>query len=229
MPLSALCCTQATTSAVGGSFCSTTKVKCVPLPTLHSHHHFTPHTLKNVSLHAERYIPAPPPSAMPPMVSYSLLELGSSRQRRHLEEREVAARKCQSLQRAGQVTPHRLGWAFYMTGEPAQLSNRKQITADELHTLRQLTLSQNPALFYGTGIRAGGSGQISRQVTEFREQFKEAVEELAGVYSYRGRYSDLRTVTPGSPIMELEEADEMATPPPPVQQTCFLTDPNQKE
>ena len=176
---------------------------------------------------------------MPTVVSYSLANLhkpGSSRQQDHLKERETLVKKSRSLQRASGVTPHRLSWAFYMSGEPAQIFDKEEIPAEELRILQQLTLSQNPALYYGTGIKSS-SGQASRQVARFERQLQDTVEEMAKIYEYRelmtaesdvrgggGRYSS-RNRTPASPI--LEESGDMATPPPsplPPGQETFLTE-----
>lgn len=239
MPLSALCSVRASPGVAGGSFCSTTKVKCIPLPSLFNRHNLTPHTLKKVSMHVQRYTPAPP--SVPPVVSYSMLHIPKpgqelAKQKQHHMEREIAVKKSRSLQQAREVIPHRLGWAFYMAGEPIQMFGKQDIAPDELQMLQQLTLSQNPALFYGSGIKSG-SRQASRQVARFQRQLREAMEKTAGMYQYggterdqlamemAGRYSRLsRTMTPGSPI--LEETDVPPSSPLPPLQKTFLTDPH---
>lgn len=234
MPLSALCPTRAELGSVGGSFCSTTKVKCVPLPSLFSRHHLTPHTLRNVSVHSHRYTPAvSAPKPPPTIVSYSMLDFarpGLPKQRQHLEERESGVRNSRSLQRAREVTPHRLNWAFYMTGEPAQLFDRQEMSSEELHMLQQVTLSQNPTLFYGSGVKVQ-SAHTPRQVAQFECRLKQAMADVAGVYGGYGEFNDQeqvldighysrmsRTMTPGSPILELEEDTPPPLPLPPVQE-----------
>ncbi len=100
-----------------------------------------------------------------------------------------------------------------MTGEPLQLSDKQEITPEEIHQYKGIALSQNPALFYGKGIKSGGGYTTPKQVVKFENMLKEAameakeVEEMCGRDSASplelGRYSRLnRTITPGSPILE---------------------------
>lgn len=233
VPLSALCRNEVEPGAVGGPFCSTTKVKCVPLPSLSAlGRHLTPmHMLRNVSIHGRRYTPAPahhsrhahPPSGNT-MASYSMLELklGESQQKKHLLEHQKARRNCDLVQRSREVVPHRLNWAFYMMGEQAQMFDKQELSAEEVRALQELALSQNSALLYGTGIK-GGTGHTSKQVADFQGKLKHAVREVAGLYRGLkleqldfGRYSRMsRTLTPGSPILEEEDT--------PTQSGTFLT------
>lgn len=127
-----------------------------------------------------------------------------------------------------------------MTGEPVQLFDRQEMSPEDLRMLQQLSLSQNPALFYGSGVKVA-SLHTPKQVARFESKLKQALEARAGLYGggYEGfeeqvldvgRYSRLsRTLTPGSPILEDEEEDtHPATPLPPVEETSetFLTDLN---
>ncbi len=172
----------------------------------------------------------------------------SSQQRQHQTEREVAISKARSLQRAREVVPHRLHWAFYMNGQPAEISGKDKITHDDLRLLQQLTLSQNPALYYGSGIRSG-SGRQLKAVARFEREVVETLRRTGGTSGYGGgggleldgqlvdvgRYSRLsRTLTPGSPIMEIDETADVEPPPPsPLlisrPQETFLTDPRMSE
>lgn len=194
-------------------------------------------------MHGRRYTPAP----SYPLVSHSMLSVPngtSPRQRHHHEEREVAVSKARSLQVAREVVPHRLHWAFYMKGQPAEISDKDQLTPEELKLLRELTLSQNPTLYYGAGVRSG-TGQILKEVAKFERKLLEAFRrtgrgatpstyedevDLDGHVADVGRYSRLsRTLTPGSPILERDEPEidhDVDTPPPSPLQETFLTDSN---
>jgi hypothetical protein len=185
------------------------------------------------------------PALKPPpkMVSYSMLDFarpvpGASRQRQHLAERESGVWRSRSLQRAREMTPHRLHWAFYMTGEPIEMLDKQKMSPEELLTLQQMTLSQNPSLFYGTGVKVK-SAHTPVQVSRFESQLRQAMADMTGDYQESehehvldiGRYSRLsRTMTPGSPIPELEEDTPPPTPLPPVPEDTadtFLTEQHQ--
>lgn len=135
-----------------------------------------------------------------------------------MAEREVSLNKTRSLQRVRQATPHRLHWAFYMTGEPTPLLEKQDISPEDLHTFRDLTLRQNPALFFGSGITS--SARPPKEVARFERSLRGAIEETTCPSSYGepelmfdvGYSSMGRTKTPGSPIPE-ETLGEMDTPP----------------
>lgn len=107
--------------------------------------------------------------------------------------------------------------------------DKQEMSMEDLRMLQQVTLSQNPALFYGAGIKVK-SAHTPRQVARFENQLKQAVEDVTMEYrGYQefdqgqvldiGRYSRLsRTVTPGSPILELEEDTPPPSPLPPLQE-----------
>ena len=123
-----------------------------------------------------------------------------------------------------------------MTGEPTPLFEKQEISSEDLHAFRQLTLHQNPALFFGSGIKSGA--QPPKEVAKFERSLRQAMEKEAA-YEYSdgepemelfdvGRYSRMsRTKTPGSPIPE-ETLGDMDTPPslPPLQETFLTEDPH---
>lgn len=134
-------------------------------------------------------------------------------------------KKSRSLQRSREVMPHRLNWAFYMNGETMQMLDKHKVTPEELQMLQQSSLSQNPALFYGSGIKTG-SWQTPQRVAKYERKLRKAIEDAAAFYGEMeeqfeqidmGRFSRLsRTLTPGSPLLELEEEPgELDTPLPP--------------
>lgn len=166
-----------------------------------------------------------------------MLNFPTVKQRQHLSERESDLWKSRSLQRAREITPHRLNWTFYMTGEPMQIFDKQEMSAEDLHMLQQLTLSQNPALFYGSGIKASSSAQTPKQVARFESRLKQALAATAGIYGYEGfeeqvldigRYSRLsRTMTPGSPILELKEEEDDEPSPRPLPSVAEDTPPSE--
>lgn len=107
-----------------------------------------------------------------------------------------------------------------MAGEPMPVFDKQEMSAEDLRMLQQLqTLSQNPALFYGSGVKAP-SAYTPKQVERFESRLKRALE-ATGMYGFEeqaldlGRYSRLsRTMTPGSPILEVREEDEAPPPTP---------------
>ena len=150
-------------------------------------------------------------------VSDSLLTLSKlhTRQMDHLEGCETVLKKSKSLKRASEVVPHRIERAFYMNGHSAQLFEKQDFSPEELRELEHLSLSQNPALYYGKGIRSGG-GQ-SKVVRRFEKQFKQAVDCKRNYNNWEdinidtGRYSRAsRIITPGPPIPE-EKAQDSQT------------------
>lgn len=205
VPLSALSPAKAQLGAVGGSFNSTSRIKRVPLPTLYNQHQATRRGVRNVSLHSHRYTPS---SRHTRTVSDSLLVLPQlvSRQKGHLVEHRKDLQRTQSLKTESKVVPHRVEKAFYMTGHTAQLFDREEIPQEEVRTLETVTLSQNPSLYYGKGIK---SCRIqSKAVQRFENKLKE-VSQISQCYGLEavnfdaGRYSRAsRGITPSSPIPE---------------------------
>lgn len=233
---------RAEPGAVGGTFCSTTKFKCIPLPSQTQHQ--TLHGMKQVSVHTQRYTPIPQ-ELSPATVSYSMFNhlrqpahrQHTHQQQQHFMEREVALKKSRSLQKAREVTPHRLHWSFYMTGDPVPLLN-KDVEDMQNFDLSLSPVSQNPALYYGKGIKSG-AGYSPRQLTRFEDRLRQVAQHsqersrLGGMMERSlegsvdmGRYSRTsRALTPGSPIPE----EEPGTPPPPspphqnTSKTTFIT------
>ena len=212
VPLSALCPPQAVLGAVGGTFNSTTKVKSLPLPTIYNRHQFSSRGIRNVGLHADRYLPVSTAKRRW-TVSDSLLNLSRlhTRQKEHLLFRENGINHSRRLQRDRETIPHRIEQSYYMNGHSAQLFSREEIPQDELDVFQKLALSQNKQLYYGKGIRSSG-GKASKTVKTFEHRLQESITaqatrnyELEGIDA--GRYSrgTSRAVTPGSPLMEEEE------------------------
>lgn len=144
--------------------------------------------------------------------------------------------KSRSFQRVRDAIPHRLNWAFYMTGEPTPLFEKQDISPEDLHMFRQLTLHQNHVLFFGSGIQSGAQ---PKEAARFERNLRQAiVKETANTHNYEeqetelfdvGRYSRMsRTKTPGSPIPE-ETLGDLDTPPslPSLQETFLTENPQQ--
>ena len=119
--------------------------------------------------------------------------------------------------------------AVYLNGEAAQLFNKEVIPTDELQTLEGLSLSQNPTLYYGAGIKSG-EGHTPREVLRFEQRLKDAMEEVM-VEGYEGMESQFNAgrssrLSRTSPI--LEEGEEVYEPlgpvPHPQHTDTFLTD-----
>ncbi len=107
------------------------------------------------------------------------------------------------------MVPHRVEKAFYMSGHTAQVFDKHEISPEELHELQSLTLSQNPELFYGRGIRSRGGGIRSTAVERFEWRLRQASERKRrcsweGMPSIdTGRYSRAsRGITPAPTIPE---------------------------
>ena len=114
------------------------------------------------------------------------------------------------------------------------MASKEEISPEEMKLLRELTLSQNPALYYGSGIKSG-SNQPLKEVARFERttggttsSVYEGGLEFEGQLLDVGRYSRLsRTITPGSPILEQDETQTdqpLVGTPPPTTQGTFLTD-----
>lgn len=211
VPLSALSPTKVQPGAVGGSFNSTSRIKRVPLPTLYNQYQATRSGVRNVSLHSHRYTPS---TRHTRTVSDSLLVLPHlvSRQKGHLAEHRKSLQRTQSLKTESQVVPHRVEKAFYMSGHMAHLFDREEIPQEEVRTLETVTLSQNPSLYYGKGIK---SCRIqSKTVQRFENKLKEVSQisqhyDLEAVNFDAGRYSRAsRGITPSSPIPEEDMTKE---------------------
>ena len=93
-----------------------------------------------------------------------------------------------------------------MSGHMAQLFDREEIPQKEVRTLKTVTLSQNPSLYYGKGIK---SCRIqSKAVQRFENKLKEVCQisqsyGLEAVNFDVGHYSRTsRGITPISPIPE---------------------------
>ena len=120
--------------------------------------------------------------------------------------------RTQSLKTESKVVPHRVEKAFYMSGHMAQLFDREEIPQEEVRTLETVTLSQNPSLYYGKGIK---SCRIqSKAVQRFESKLKE-VSQICQPYGLEavnfdaGRYSRAsRGITPSSPIPEEDMTGE---------------------
>lgn len=214
VPLSALCSPRAIPGAIGGPFNSTTKVKCLPLPTVYNRHQFSSRGIRNVGLHSDRYLPISDQQRRR-TVSDSLLNLSKlhTRQKEHLVHCETNVHESRTLQKQREVIPHRVEQAFYMSGLPAQLFNREDIPQSELEVLQKIALSQNTHLFYGRGIRSCG-GKPSKTVQRYEKRLHDTVSAQNTGYGLEdtgidtGRYSRAsRAVTPGSPIMEEKGED----------------------
>lgn len=180
MPLSALSSAKVRPGAVGGSFNSTSKMKCIPLPSIYDHNQVTKRGIRNITLHSERYTPSFRSGNRTRTISDSLLHLSEpTRQKNHLLDRESDVHRSRSLKKAREVIPHRLERAFYMNGHSAQFFNRQDLTAEELSTLQAISLSHNRDLFYGRGMRSSRMGNRGprKAVEKFQNQLREATEE----------------------------------------------------
>ena len=96
-----------------------------------------------------------------------------------------------------------------MSGQSAQLFDKEQITPEELRVLQELSLAQNPALYYGRGIRSYG-GVTLKAVEKFKESVRRAEESsdsyvLAEASIDAGRYSRASAITPAPTIAEERE------------------------
>lgn len=141
-------------------------------------------------------------------MSDSLLVLPQlvNRQKEHLKGCHESLKTSRSLKMAGEVVPHRVEKAFYMSGHSAQLFDRQEIPQEEVRRLQNMVLSQNPSLYYGKGIK---SIRIkSRTVQRFETKLKE-VKHTSPQYGLEevsidaGRYSRAsRALSPSSPIPE---------------------------
>lgn len=214
--MSALCSAKARPGAVGGSFNSTSKVKCIPLPSIYDQNQVTRRGVRNVTLHSERYTPSFSSGCRTRTVSDSLLNLSELRRRQkdHLVDREMNIYRSRSLKKAREEIPHRLERAFYMNGHSAQFFNRQDLSPEEVSKLQAISLSQNKELYYGKGIRSVVRGRgPSRAVQRFERQLREAtVEKRNGYEDYSvdvGQFSRVsRAITPASPIPE-EDGNEV--------------------
>ena len=180
VPLSALCSAKAKPGAVGGSFNSTSKMKCIPLPSIYDHHQVTRRGIRNITLHSERYTPSFRSGGQSRTISDSLLHLAvPRRQKEHLLDREMDVQRSRSLKKSREEIPHRLERAFYMNGHSAQFFNRQDLTPEELSALQAISLSQNRELYYGRGMRSArrGQGGPVKAVQRFQTQLREAVED----------------------------------------------------
>lgn len=141
-------------------------------------------------------------------MSDSLLVLPQlvNRQKEHLKGCHESLKTSRSLKMAGEVVPHRVEKAFYMSGHSAQLFDRQEIPQEEVRRLQNMVLSQNPSLYYGKGIK---SVRIkSRTVQRFETKLKE-VKHTSPQYGLEevsidaGRYSRAsRALSPSSTIPE---------------------------
>lgn len=194
---------------VGGCFNSTTKIKMLPLPTIYDNRQVTQRGVRNVRLHSQRYTPSTGHSQT---VSDSLLNLPwlSTRQKEHLLSREADLVGSRSLQKASKVVPHREEKAFYMSGHTAQVFDKHEISPEELRELQSLSLSQNPQLFYGRGIRTRGGSVRSTAIDKFELKLRQASQrrrrdswEGMPINFDTGRYSRAsRGITPAPTIPE---------------------------
>ena len=222
VPLSALSSAKVRPGVVGGSFNSTSKMKCIPLPSIYDHNQMTRRGVRNITLHSDRYTPSFRSGNQTRTTSDSLLHIPDpSRQKCHLMDRELDVHRSRSLKKDSEVIPHRLERAFYMNGHSAQFFNRQDLTPEELSTLQAISLSQNKELFYGKGMRSarlGGGRGRNRAVQRFESQLIEAAEERKREYDDFsidvGRMHQVsRAVTPAVTIPEedmndLEEEEE---------------------
>ena len=217
--MSALSSAKARPGAVGGSFNSTSKMKCVPLPSIYDHNQVTKRGIRNITLHSDRYTPSFRTGNRTRTVSDSLLNLSDprDRQKNHLMDREMNVHRSRSLKKAREEIPHRLERAFYMNGHSAPFFNRQDFSPDELQTLEALSLTQNKDLYYGKGLRSAGRGRApSKVVQRFESQLREAREEnrrefedISVNIDHVGRLHRVSgAITPASPIPE-EEGDIM--------------------
>ena len=99
-----------------------------------------------------------------------------------------------------------------MSGHMAHLFDREEIPQEEVRTLETVTLSQNPSLYYGKGIK---SCRIqSKTVQRFENKLKEVSQisqhyDLEAVNFDAGRYSRAsQGITPSSPIPEEDMTKE---------------------
>ena len=217
--MSALSSAKAKPGAVGGSFNSTSKMKCIPLPSIYDHNQVTKRGIRNITLHTERYTPSFHAGTRTRTISDSLLNLTDprGRQKDHLMDRELNIHRSRSLKKAREEIPHRLERAFYMNGHSAQFFNRQDLSPDELQALQAMSLTQNKDLYYGRGMRSArllGRGP-NKAVQRFESQLRKVREEK------RREYEDFSTetvterdhrvsgaITPASPIPEEEEGRE---------------------
>ena len=216
--MSALSSAKAKPGAVGGSFNSTSKMKCVPLPSIYDHNQVTKRGIRNITLHTERYTPSFYAGNRTRTISDSLLNLTDprGRQKDHLMDRETNVHRSRSLKKAREEIPHRLERAFYMNGHSAQFFNRQYLSPDELQALQAMSLTQNKDLYYGRGMRSArllGRGP-SKAVQKFESQLREVREEKRrefddyGADALTGRVNRVSgAITPASPIPE-EEKEE---------------------
>ena len=222
VPLSALSSAKAKPGAVGGSFNSTSKMKCIPLPSIYDNNQVTKRGIRNVTLHTERYTPSFRAGNRTRAVSDSLLNLTDhprGRQKDHLMDREMNVHRSRSLKKAREEIPHRLERAFYMNGHSAQFFNRQDLSEDELQTLQALSLTQNKELYYGRGMRAtrlllerGPNKAVQRFESQLRgareEKERRELEDFSvdsGAGTGRGHGVSGGAITPASPIPEEEE------------------------
>lgn len=200
-------CAEGDDPSVGRAFNSTTKVKGIPLPQLFNRHLYTPHSVRRVSVHTDRYTPAPTlalAAMLPPQ------PICRSTPRRNYQESENAVKKCRYFKMARGDNPHRINQGFYMDSQRMLLYDRGTMSPSEVLALQSTnpSLSHKPSLFYGTGIRPEEGRTPRKAVQRFGERLKEAVNGLQRVDSDgqldSGRYSSRlsRTITPGSPILE---------------------------
>ena len=211
LPLSALSPPTAHPGSVGGVFNSTTKVKCVPLPTIYNKNQQTLRGVRNIRLLSDRYLP----NRRNRTVSDSLLHLPKihKRQQDHLLERESGLKRSKSLKKFGEIIPHRVEGSFYMSGHGAQMFDRQDFTAEELKLLESMSLAQNSDLYYGKGL-GGGRKLASSAVKQFEVKIKKATERVQNerlldeVIVDAGRYSRAsQAVTPGPTIPEEETSE----------------------
>lgn len=223
VPLSALSSAKAKPGAVGGSFNSTSKMKCIPLPSIYDHNQVTKRGIRNITLHTERYTPSFHAGNRTRTISDSLLNLTDprGRQKDHLIDREMNVYRSRSLKRTREEIPHRLERAFYMNGHSAQFFNRQDLSPDELQVLQAMSLTQDKELYYGRGMRSTRQLQLGRGPNKAVQRFESQLREARrGEEERRREFDDSSidggtvagrvhrvsgAITPASPIPEEEE------------------------